>query len=76
MNSPYNSKFCPAKIAEAADGQSVLAGLTVEEIGALAARWARLRRQSDPGLDVSQGELEELKKNSGEPPRSGSGGGC
>ena len=58
------------------DGHSVLAGLTVEEIGALAARWARLRRQPDPGLDVSQGELEELKKNSGEPPRSGSGGGC
>ena len=58
------------------DGQSVLAGLTVEEIGALAARWAQLRRRSVPVLDVSQTELVELKKNFAGPPLNGSDGGC
>ncbi len=46
------------------DGRAVLAGLTVEEIANLAARWDRLRRESDPGLDLSGEELEDLKKNS------------
>ncbi len=46
------------------DGRAVLAGLTVEEIARLAARWDRLRRESDPGLDLSGEELENLKKNS------------
>lgn len=33
------------------DGKAVLAGLTAEEIGALAARWGAFRRANDPGLD-------------------------
>lgn len=32
------------------DGKAVLAGLTAEEIGALAARWNAFRRANDPGL--------------------------
>lgn len=32
------------------DGRAVLAGLTAEEIGALAARWDAFRRAKDPGL--------------------------
>lgn len=43
------------------NGRAVLAGLTVEEIGALAARWGRFSRESDPGLDLSEEELEEVK---------------
>ncbi len=46
------------------DGRAVLAGLTVEEIASLASRWDRLRRESDPGLDLSEEELEAVKKNS------------
>jgi len=46
------------------DGRAVLAGLTVEEIASLAGRWDRLRRESDPGLDLSEEELEAVKKNS------------
>ena len=45
-------------------GQAVLAGLTVEEIAALARRWSQLRRESDPGLGLGGEELEEVKKNS------------
>lgn len=33
------------------DGEAVLAGLTAEEIGALAARWGAFRSANDPGLD-------------------------
>ena len=33
------------------DGEAVLAALTAEEIGALAARWGAFRSASDPGLD-------------------------
>ena len=57
-------------------GRAVLAGLTVEEIAALSARWAELRRESDPGLELSGEELEKLKKNSAPAPVSGCGGGC
>ena len=44
------------------DGRAVLAGLTVEEIGGLARRWSQLRRESDPGLNVTEEELENVKK--------------
>ena len=58
------------------DGRAVLAGLTVEEIGGLARRWSQLRRESDPGLNVTEEELENVKKNSGATRKSGCGGGC
>ena len=58
------------------DGRAVLAGLTVEEIGGLARRWSQLRRESDPGLNVTEEELENVKKNSGATRESGCGGGC
>lgn len=44
-------------------GEAVLAGLTVEEIGTLAARWGELHRQSNPGLGLGREELENVKKN-------------
>lgn len=58
------------------DGRAVLAALTVEEIAALAGRWARFRQENNPGLNLTHGELEEVKKNSAQTPVSGSGGGC
>lgn len=58
------------------DGRAVLAGLTTEEIAALARRWSQFSRQSDPGLSLSEEELEELKKNSVRARESGCGGGC
>ena len=57
------------------DGRAVLAGLTVEEIGSLAARWSVLRRESDPGLNVTEEELENVKKNSAVTRENGGGGG-
>ena len=42
-------------------GREVLAGLTVAEIAALSARWAAFARESDPGLELSSPQLEELK---------------
>ncbi len=51
-----------------ADGRAVLAGLTVEEIDALAGRWSAFCRESGPGLDLSQEELEGVKRDlSGDP---------
>ena len=58
------------------DGRAVLAALTVEEIAALAGRWARFRQENNPGLGLTDGELEELKKNSATSPVSGFDGGC
>lgn len=45
------------------DGLAVLAGLTEEEIGSLAARWNAFRRENDPGLDLSEEELERVKED-------------
>ena len=56
-------------------GEEVLAGLTVEEIAALSARWRCFSRESDPGLDLSQEELEKVKKNSAATPENGCAGG-
>ena len=39
-----------------------LSALTGEEIAALAGRWARFRQENNPGLGLTDGELEELKK--------------
>lgn len=57
-------------------GQAVLAGLTVREIAALAGRWSAFSRESNPGLEASQEELERLKKNSAAMQESGCAGGC
>ena len=59
-----------------ADGRAVLAGLTVEEIGSLAARWGELHRAFDPGLNLGEEELETLKKNYVLMKENGCGGGC
>ena len=44
-------------------GRAVLAGLTAEEIQALAGRWSAFRRESDPGLELSQEGLEEMEES-------------
>ncbi len=44
-------------------GREVLAALTVEEIAALAGRWARFHQENNPGLELSREELEDVKKN-------------
>ena len=43
-------------------GQEVLAGLTVEEISALARRWSQFDREENPGLSLTEEELEHAKK--------------
>ena len=58
------------------DGRAVLAGLTVAEIAALAARWSAFSRENDPGPDLDGEELETVKKNSVTTPESGCAGGC
>ena len=57
-------------------GEAVLAGLTVEEIGALAARWSAFRKEADPGLTLDREALENVKKNSAPTGADGCGGGC
>lgn len=59
-----------------ADGRAVLAGLTMEEIAALAGRWSAFRKEADPGLSLSGEELEQAKKNFVPTRQSGCAGGC
>mgnify|MGYP001027945201 CR=1 FL=1 len=58
------------------DGREVLAGLTVAEISALAARWSTFSRESDPGPALDGETLEMVKKNSAGTLASGCAGGC
>ena len=44
-------------------GLAALAGLTVEEIASLAARWSEFSRSENPGPEISREGLEKLKKN-------------
>ena len=46
-----------------ADGQAVLAGLTVAEIAALSRRWSEFDRRENPALTLEEQELEIVKKN-------------
>ena len=57
-------------------GREVLAGLTVAEIAALAARWSAFSRENDPGPELDGAALEQVKKNSVTIPENGCGGGC
>jgi len=59
-----------------ADGQAVLAALTVEEIGTLARRWSEFHRSADPGLGLDREGLENVKKNSVPTGQNGCAGGC
>ena len=43
------------------DGRAVLAGLTVGEVAALAARWSQFNREEDPGLELDGQELETIR---------------
>ena len=58
------------------DGRAVLAGLTVAEIAALAARWSAFSRENDPGPELDGAALETVKKNSVTTPESACAGGC
>lgn len=58
-----------------ADGKAALCGLTVEEIANLSTQWSDFSRESDPGLDLTEEELEKVKKNSATTPASGCDGG-
>lgn len=58
------------------DGRAVLAGLTVAEIAALAARWSAFSRENDPGPELDAEALETVKKNSVTEMESACAGGC
>lgn len=57
------------------NGRAVLAGLTAEEIASLAAKWSAFRQENDPGLDLPEDELEQVKKNSAATRENACGGG-
>lgn len=57
-------------------GQEVLVGLTVEEISNLALRWSQFNQSCNPGLGLTEQELEMVKKNSMTTRKSGCAGGC
>ena len=57
-------------------GGAVLEGLTPEEIEALSARWDQFRRSVNPGLDLDDEGLENVKKNSVPTERTACAGGC
>lgn len=44
------------------DGRAVLEQMSAQEIGRLAAAWAELDREENPGPERETGELEQLKK--------------
>lgn len=44
-------------------GQAVLGALTVHEIAALSRQWREFDRSENPALEISAGELEDIKKN-------------
>lgn len=45
------------------DGRAVLAAMTVEEIASLARRWSEFSKEENPGPELSEQELEDVKKN-------------
>ncbi len=58
------------------DGSHVLEELTVEEIGALAEQWSKFNRQVNPGPQIGEDRVEELKNVWSTPGRSGCTGAC
>lgn len=58
------------------DGSDVLEHMTVEEIGALAKRWAQFNRESNPGLNSDTEQVETLKNVWSTRRKSGCTGAC
>lgn len=58
------------------DGSHVLEELTVEEIGTLAEQWSKFNRQVNPGPQIGEDRVEELKNVWSTPGRSGCTGAC
>ena len=58
------------------DGSDVLEHMTVEEIGALARRWAQFNREVNPGLTADPEQVETLKNVWSTPGKSGCTGAC
>ena len=58
------------------DGSDVLDHMTVEEIGALAKRWAQFNREVNPGLTADPEQVETLKNVWSTRRKSGCTGAC